>query len=141
LDEWIYYTSHIHTTRDYRRYNATADLHTLQVTVSHPLGFSVFTSRILATDLQVSLSLQITHEVFFAQPNSFLASILPTANSEDWTQFNSSAPKPISWQTGISKLDSVLYYSTKFFFITTLHGPHGKYRLLLSRIVLGMFEV
>jgi hypothetical protein len=32
-------------------YNATADLYTLQFTVTHVLGFSVFTSRILATDL------------------------------------------------------------------------------------------
>jgi hypothetical protein len=29
----------------------TADLHTLQFTVTHALGFSVFISRILATDL------------------------------------------------------------------------------------------
>jgi hypothetical protein len=32
-------------------YSAIADLHTLQFTVTHALGFSVFTSRILATDL------------------------------------------------------------------------------------------
>jgi hypothetical protein len=35
-------------------HSATADLHTLQFTVTHALGFSVFTSRILATDLQQS---------------------------------------------------------------------------------------
>jgi hypothetical protein len=32
-------------------YSAIADLHTLQFTVTRALGFSVFTSRILATDL------------------------------------------------------------------------------------------
>jgi hypothetical protein len=32
-------------------YSAIADLHNLQFTVAHTLGFSVFTSRILATDL------------------------------------------------------------------------------------------
>jgi hypothetical protein len=32
-------------------YSAIADLHTLQFTVTHALGYSVFTSRILATDL------------------------------------------------------------------------------------------
>jgi hypothetical protein len=42
-----------------------ADLHTLEFTAAHTLGFPVFTSRILATD---SLSLQIV----FAQPDSFL---------------------------------------------------------------------
>jgi hypothetical protein len=43
------------TARDYRQYGAIADLHTLRFTVTHTLGFSVFTSRILATDLSVSL--------------------------------------------------------------------------------------
>jgi hypothetical protein len=32
-------------------YSAIAILHTLHFTVAHALGFSVFTSRILATDL------------------------------------------------------------------------------------------
>jgi hypothetical protein len=32
-------------------YSAISNLHTLQFTVTHALGFSVFTSRILATDL------------------------------------------------------------------------------------------
>jgi hypothetical protein len=31
-------------------YSAIADIHTLQFTVTHALGFSVFTSRILVTD-------------------------------------------------------------------------------------------
>jgi hypothetical protein len=39
------------TTQDYRQYRAIADLHTLQFTVTHALGFSVFTSLILETDL------------------------------------------------------------------------------------------
>jgi hypothetical protein len=33
------------------QYSAITDLHTLQFTVTHALGFSVFTNRILATDL------------------------------------------------------------------------------------------
>jgi hypothetical protein len=51
LDDWIYY---IHTTWDYRQYSAIADIHTFQLSVTHALGFSVFTSRILATELQQS---------------------------------------------------------------------------------------
>jgi hypothetical protein len=39
------------TTRDYRQHGAIAILHTFQFTVAHALGFSVFTSRVLATDL------------------------------------------------------------------------------------------
>jgi hypothetical protein len=54
-----------------RNYSAIAVLHTLQFAVTHALAF---TSRILATDfITVSLLPQITHEVFFSQPNSFLA--------------------------------------------------------------------
>jgi hypothetical protein len=54
-----------------------ADLHTLQFAVTHALEFSVSTSRILATDLTtVPLSLQITYEVSFSHPNSFLVIIL-----------------------------------------------------------------
>jgi hypothetical protein len=42
------------TTRDYRQYSAIAILHTFQFTVTHALVFSVFTIRILATDLSQS---------------------------------------------------------------------------------------
>jgi hypothetical protein len=48
----------------HRQYSAIADLHTLQNTVAHVLGFFVFTSRFLATDLNTetaSLILQILH--------------------------------------------------------------------------------
>jgi hypothetical protein len=54
------------------------------------------------------------------------------ANFEDSTQFKS---KFISWQAGLPKLDC----SVEFFCMTTLHGRHGKHRLLLSRIILGVF--
>jgi hypothetical protein len=47
------------------------------------------------------LSLQITHEVFFAPPNSSLAIILQLP-----TQFNSSDPKLIYRQASVSKLVS-----------------------------------
>jgi hypothetical protein len=101
-------------------HSAIADLHTLQLNVIHALRFFVFTSRILATDfITASLSL---HEVFFSQPNSFLAIILQPPIPK--TQFNSSALKLISWQAGASKLDS-----TELFFITALHGPRRKHSL------------
>jgi hypothetical protein len=82
-------------------YSAIADLHTLQFTVSHALGFSVFTSRNLATDLCLTVTSNRT-EVFFAPPNSFLDIILQLPN-----QFNSSPPKLISRQDGVSKLESI----------------------------------
>jgi hypothetical protein len=37
-------------------YIAIAILHTLQFTIAHALGFSVFTSRLLATDLKTKTS-------------------------------------------------------------------------------------
>jgi hypothetical protein len=54
--------------------------------------------------ITVLLSLQLTHKVFFSQPHSFLAIILQSS-----TQFNSSDPKLMSWQAGVSKRDSPLY--------------------------------
>jgi hypothetical protein len=53
------------------------------------------------------------------------------------TQFNSSIPKITSRQAGVSKL-LTLCCSIEFFFITTLHGLHGKHRLF-SRTALGVF--
>jgi hypothetical protein len=54
LYDSFYCTLHIHTVRDYRHHSAVAILHTLLFTVTHALVFSVFTSRILATDLSQS---------------------------------------------------------------------------------------
>jgi hypothetical protein len=56
LDYWIYCTLYMNTVRaiQYMQYSAIAILHTFQLTVPHALGFSVFTSRILATDLSQS---------------------------------------------------------------------------------------
>jgi hypothetical protein len=48
---WLDLLTHSYTPlATINNYGATADLHTLQFTVTHTLGFSVFTSRILATD-------------------------------------------------------------------------------------------
>jgi hypothetical protein len=65
----------IHSTRKYMRYSAIADLHTLQFTVTQTLGFSVFTSRILATDFNTVL---ITHKVFSSQANFQISTELVT---------------------------------------------------------------
>jgi hypothetical protein len=57
MDDWIFWhIIHIYTTRDYRQYSAIAIPYTLQFTVAHALGFSFFTSRILATYLSQSHS-------------------------------------------------------------------------------------
>jgi hypothetical protein len=51
---------YIHTVRNYRQYSAIAHLHSLQFTVTHALRFSVFSSRILATDLN-TVVIPISH--------------------------------------------------------------------------------
>jgi hypothetical protein len=123
LDELIYW-HRIYTTRDYRQYSAITELHNLQFTVTYALGFSVFISRILATDsIIISLSLQISHELFFAQPNSFLAIILPTANSIQF--LCSQAHIPAGW-----RLETRLF-SAELFFIATLHGPRREHNLFI----------
>jgi hypothetical protein len=77
LDDWIYCTLYIHTTRDYRQYSTIIVVHTFQFTVTHALGFSVFISRILATDLSQTRCHFRSHlESSLHQLISFLALIL-----------------------------------------------------------------
>jgi hypothetical protein len=83
--DWIYCTLYIHTTQDYRQYSAIAILHTLQFTIPHALGFCPL------------LTVQFPSCHYSA-----------AANSEDSSQFNFSAPKLISRQAGVPKLDSSL---------------------------------
>jgi hypothetical protein len=45
-------------------YSAIADLHNFQFTVAHPLGFFVFTSHLLATDLNTEIITSNHYEVF-----------------------------------------------------------------------------
>jgi hypothetical protein len=54
--DWVigFIAPYTFTTRDYRQYSTIAILHIFQFTVPNVLGFSVFTSRILATDLSQS---------------------------------------------------------------------------------------
>jgi hypothetical protein len=49
---------------NYNLYSAIADLQTFHFTVAHALGFSVFTSRLLATDLNTETITSNHYEVF-----------------------------------------------------------------------------
>jgi hypothetical protein len=57
--------------------------------------------------ITVSLSLQITHEVFFAQSDTFLAISSQSHSTANSLSSNSSTPKLIFWQAGVSKLNSI----------------------------------
>jgi hypothetical protein len=75
LDDWIYCTLYVHTTRYYMQYSAVPILHTLSFTAAHALGFSVFTSRILATDLslfQCNFNSKVTFSLHHLIPFLFL---------------------------------------------------------------------
>jgi hypothetical protein len=139
LDDWIYSTLYIHTTWDYRQYNTIADLPTLQFTVTHTLGFSVFTSHILAMDLSQS------HRNFKSHMKSLhrLIPFLPLfCSSQFWRhdliQFLCYQAHILAGWRPETRLFT-LCCSIEFFFITNFHGPHGKHHILLSRIVLGVF--
>jgi hypothetical protein len=56
--------SFLRSTRIYKHYSAIVDLYTFQFTITHALGFSVFTSRILVTDLNTGNSTSSHYEVF-----------------------------------------------------------------------------
>jgi hypothetical protein len=69
-------------------YSAIAILHTFQFTVANALAFSSLQWLYPGNGcITVSLALQITHEVFFSQPNSFLVIILQLPIPK--TRFNS----------------------------------------------------
>jgi hypothetical protein len=111
-------------------YGTIAILHIFQSTVARTLEFSVFTSRVLATDLSQS------HCNFKSQVKSSLHRLIipclpfPAApNSEHSTQFSS------DYRSVLFLLLCFFYScSTEHFLINILHGPRGKHRLLLSRM-------
>jgi hypothetical protein len=49
---------------NYNQQSAIADLHTFQFISSHALGFSISTSRLLATDLNTEINTSDHYEVF-----------------------------------------------------------------------------
>jgi hypothetical protein len=75
-------TLYNHTTRIYKQYSAIADIHTFQFTVAHALQFSVFTSPILATDLNTETITSNHYKVFL----SFLFQSPWTADSPELNQ-------------------------------------------------------
>jgi hypothetical protein len=60
---------------NHKQHSAIADLHTLVFTVAHALGFSVFTSRLLATDLNTE-TVTLNHFVLLALVRSELTALV-----------------------------------------------------------------
>jgi hypothetical protein len=55
------------------KYSAIADLHTFQFTFAHALGFPVFISRLLATDLNAKISTSNYYEINIENSNYIIA--------------------------------------------------------------------
>jgi hypothetical protein len=125
----------IDTPRDYRQDSTVVDLHTFQFTIAHTLGFSVF---ILLSKRQISNSLTV-----ISNQESSCHSLIPflplfcNCQFRRLHSFQYQAHILTDWHPETWLF--TLWCSIKSFFITTLHGPHGKCRVLLSHIVLGLF--
>jgi hypothetical protein len=136
-------TLYIHTTQDYRQYSAITDLHTLQFTVTHALGFSAYTSRILAVEIQQS------HCHFKSHMKSSFDSLIPFLPLFCSCQFRrldsiqflcSQAHIPAGWhpRTRLFISDYCSLLGHVFWlcpFITPRHGPHKRQPVLLTRHV------
>jgi hypothetical protein len=129
LDDWIY-RHLLHITRDYRQYCNIASLITLQFTVKNALGFSVFTSRILAMDLYQS------HCNFKSHMKSYFHSLIHLLSLFCNCQFRRlhlirfllSQAHILAGKCLATQLYSMLF-DCRTFFTTTLNGPRRKKNL------------
>jgi hypothetical protein len=137
LDDWIYCTLYIHNSGLQVMQYTIAILHTFQFTVTHALGFSVFTSRILETVFSQS------HSNFNSHMKSSFRSLIhffPLFYScqfrrLDWIQFlYSQAHILAGWrlETRLFTSDYCPILCHVFWlctFITLQHEPHRKHSL------------
>jgi hypothetical protein len=65
----------------YNQYSAIADFRNLQFTVTHALGFSIFTSRLLAPDLNTETSASNHYEAFLLLRLQSLRTLCPNLYS------------------------------------------------------------
>jgi hypothetical protein len=124
LDAWTYWHL-IHTqlgTTGY--YSAITDLRTLQFTITHALGFSVFASRILA------MALWRSHCHFRSHKKSSFHSLTPCLQLPiPKTRLDSIPLLPSSYPGRLAPRNSTLFFSNEPFFITTLHWRRRKHSL------------
>jgi hypothetical protein len=117
--------SYSHRTRKYRQYSAVADLHTLQFIVTHALGFSVFTCRILATDLSQC------HCHFKSHMKSSFHSLIPFFLLFCNCQLNSIPLLPSSYPGRLTSQNSIRLFSNELIFIKHFARTTHKTRPLL----------
>jgi hypothetical protein len=81
-DNWIYWHFGYTLSLNHSQYSDITDLHTLQFTVAHALGVSIFTNGLLATDLNTETSNLNHYEVFLL----FRLQLLWNSTALCWTQ-------------------------------------------------------
>jgi hypothetical protein len=94
-NDWIYSHLYIHTTRAYRQLQRYRYSTHFQFTVAHALGFSVFTSRILATDISLSVTSNHTWSLLLTVLIPFVAFVLRLPIPK--TRLHSIPPLPSSY--------------------------------------------
>jgi hypothetical protein len=122
LDYRIYRALYIHTTWNYRQYSyiSIVDIHTLQITITRALGFSVFTSRTLTTDLSQSHCHFKTH---IKSSSQSLVHFLPIFCNCKFRRF-CVVQFIISRQVGVPKLGSSLHWTTLLLSTTLSTSSH-----------------
>jgi hypothetical protein len=102
---------HIQTTWDYIQYSVVAVLHTLQFIAAHELGLSVFTRRILTTDLwQSHCHFKTNMESYFRSLITFLP-LLCSCQSQRLDSIRFQAHIPAGWLLETWLYPTVLLYS------------------------------
>jgi hypothetical protein len=107
------------------KYSAIAILHTFSSPIAHALGFSAFTNRILATE---------SHCNFNSHMKSSWHSLIPFLPLFCSCQFRRLDSTTLDYCSILPDTLLLLLLSCQTLLITTLHGPHGKHRLLLSKM-------
>jgi hypothetical protein len=70
-------------TPKYRQYSTVSDLHTFQFTVAHALGLTVFTSRLLAMDLNTeTIAVSLDHTIQILNINKVLKSQVKSSQAD-----------------------------------------------------------
>jgi hypothetical protein len=106
------------------QYSDIPNLHTSQFTVAHALGFSVFTSRLLATDLNIEISTSKHYEVLL----TFLVQSLLNLTALWWTQ-NWSSRRCLLPRTNLNgtALKTEDFYICNCRYVASAPTTHGKH--------------
>jgi hypothetical protein len=113
------------TPLNYSEYSDISDLHTLHFTVAHALGLSVFTSRLLATDLNTETSTSKHYEVLFP----FLVQSLWNSAAlywiQNWTSHGCLLPRTHLNRTALKTENCYICKCRYTASAPTTHGKHS----------------